>query len=175
MPCERDRAQREESNRLVQVPSTNDHLCLPQISSALVWLTLRAACLTIYTDHDRTTSTPLLRDRNSIYGREVVRTIHNLCAEQLLAAPRSPWQNPYVERVIGSIRRECLDHVIVVNENHLRKFLKEYSRCYTESRTHLALGKDCPEPREIEPPEMSKIVAVPQIGGLYHRYTRTAA
>jgi transposase InsO family protein len=117
----------------------------------------------------------LLRDRDSIYGDEVVRTIHNLCAEQVLAAPRSPWQNPYVERLIGSIRRECLDHVIVVNENHLRKVLKEYFRYYTGSRTHLALGKDCPEPREIEPPEMGGIVAIPQVGGLHHRYTRIAA
>jgi putative transposase len=117
----------------------------------------------------------LLRDRDSIYGHEVVRTIHNLCAEQILTAPRSPWQNPYVERVIGSIRRECLDHMIVVNENHLRKVLNEYFRYYTESRTHLALGKDCPEPREIEPPEMGEIVAVPHVGGLHHRYTRIAA
>jgi len=117
----------------------------------------------------------LLRDRDSIYGHEVTRTIHNLCAEQVLAAARSPWQNPYVERAIGSIRRECLDHVIVLNEQHLRKVLKEYFRYYAESRTHLALGKDCPEPREIEPPEMGRIVAVPQLGGLHHRYTRIAA
>jgi len=117
----------------------------------------------------------LLRDRDSIYGHEVVRTIHNLCAEQVLTAPRSPWQNPYVERVIGSIRRECLDHVIVVNENHLRKVLKDYFRHCTESETQLALGKDCPEPRMIEPPEMGKIVAIPQVGGLHHRYTRIAA
>jgi putative transposase len=117
----------------------------------------------------------LLRDRDSIYGCEVTRTIHNLCAEQVLAAPRSPWQNPYVERVIGSIRCECLDHVIVLNEHHLRKVLEEYFGYYAESRTHLALGKDCPEPRETEPPEMGRIVAIPQVGGLHHRYTRIAA
>jgi putative transposase len=115
------------------------------------------------------------RDRDSIYGHEVVSTIHNLCAEQILAAPRSPWQNPYVERLVGSIRRECLDHVIVMNENHLRKVLKEYFRYYTDARTHLGLAKDCPEPREIEPPGMGKIVAIPQVGGLHHRYTRIAA
>ena len=117
----------------------------------------------------------LLRDRDSIYGHGVTRTIRNLCAEQVLAAPRSPWQNPYVERLIGSIRRECLDHVIVMNENHLRKVLKEYFRYYTDARTHLALDKDCPEPRMVEPPEMGKIVAIPQVGGLHHRYTRMAA
>jgi putative transposase len=117
----------------------------------------------------------ILRDRDSIYGHEVVRSIHNLCAEQVLTAPRSPWQNPYVERVIGSIRRECLDHVIVVNENHLRKILKDYFRYYAGARTHLALDKDCPEPRMIEPPEMGEIVAIPQVGGQHHRYTRIAA
>lgn len=77
--------------------------------------------------------------------------------------------------MIGSIRRECLDHVIVVNENHLRKVLKEYFRYYSESRTHLGLGKDSPEPSEIEPPEMGEIVAIPHVGGLHHRYIRIAA
>jgi transposase InsO family protein len=117
----------------------------------------------------------LLRDRDSIYGHKVVGTIHNLCAEQVLAAARSPWQNPYVERVIGSIRRERLDHVIILNENHLRKILKEYFRYYTDARTHLGLAKDCPEPRMVEPPEMGRIVAIPPVGGLHHRYTRKAA
>ena len=90
-------------------------------------------------------------------------------------APRSPWQNAYIERLIGSIRRECLDHVVVFNEMHLRRVLREYLAYYTEARTHLGLGKDCPEPREIEPPENGKIIAFPHLGGLHHRYTRRAA
>ena len=91
------------------------------------------------------------------------------------AAPRSPWQNPYVERVIGSIRRECLDHVIILDERHLRRVLRAYLRYYHGSRTHLALGKDAPEPRKVEPPDMGRIVAFPEVGGLHHRYTRRAA
>ena len=88
---------------------------------------------------------------------------------------RSPWQNPYVERVIGSIRRECLDHVIILNEQHLRRVLRRYLRYYHGSRTHLALGKDAPEPRTIELPDMGRVVAFPEVGGLHHRYTRRAA
>jgi hypothetical protein len=80
-----------------------------------------------------------------------------------------------VERVIGSIRRECLDHVVVFNENHLRRILRSYSRYYHVSRTHLSLGKDAPEPREVQPPELGRIVAFPEVGGLHHRYCRQAA
>lgn len=117
----------------------------------------------------------LVRDRDGKYGREVLRAIHNLHIEDCPTARRSPWQNPYVERVIGSIRHECLDHMIILGEKHLRKVLREYFQYYHESRTHLGLDKDCPEHREIEPPEMGKIVAIPQVGGLHHRYTRKAA
>jgi hypothetical protein len=94
---------------------------------------------------------------------------------EVLAAPRSPWQNPFVERVIGTIRRELLDHVIVLNEGHLRRRLRSYFRYYHGSRTHLALEKDAPEPRAVEPPEHGRIVALPQVGGLHHRYVRRAA
>ena len=88
-------------------------------------------------------------------------------------APRSPWQNPYVERVIGSIRRECLDHVIVFNEQHLRRVLRTYVAYYQRSRTHLALGKDAPAERAVQ--STGRIVVRPDVGGLYHRYDRQAA
>ncbi|MFH1679892.1 MAG: integrase core domain-containing protein, partial [Candidatus Eisenbacteria bacterium] len=117
----------------------------------------------------------LLRDRDSIYGPEFHRAAHNLGFKQVKTSPHSPWQNPYVERLIGSIRRECLDHMIIFNEDHLRRVLREYFRYYTDSRTHIGLGKDCPEPRPVLPPEMGEVISIPQVGGLHHRYTRKAA
>ena len=89
--------------------------------------------------------------------------------------PPSPWQNGYVERVIGRIRRECLNHVIVFNDNHLRRLLKDYFRYYHESRTHLSLNKDAPECRAIQANKAERIVRIPQVGGLHHRYERRAA
>ena len=89
--------------------------------------------------------------------------------------PRSPWQRAYIERVIGSIRRECLDHVIVFEEASLRRTLAGYFQYYHGARTHLALEKDSPQPRAIQPPEMGRVVAVPQVGGLHDRYERRAA
>jgi transposase InsO family protein len=113
----------------------------------------------------------LLRDRDSIYGGEFRRR----GIGEVVTAPRSPWQNPYAERVIGTIRRELLDHVIVLNEEHLRRRLQSYLRYYHGSRTHLALEKDAPEPRAVEPPERGRVVALPHVGGLHHRYVRRAA
>lgn len=95
--------------------------------------------------------------------------------EEVVTAPRSPWQNPYIERLFGSIRRDCLDHVIVLNERHLKRLLSDFFRYYHKSRTHLSLDMDCPEPREIQPPEMGEVVAFPEVGGLHHRYERRAA
>ena len=89
-------------------------------------------------------------------------------------APRSPWQNPYVERLIGSLRRECLDHVIVLNERHLKRLLEAYFSYYHAARTHLALDKQSPQLRPIESPERGKVVAFPHIGGLHHEYRRAA-
>jgi putative transposase len=117
----------------------------------------------------------LLRDRDAIYGDLVRRRIKSLGIEEVITAPRSPWQNPYCERVIGSIRRDCLDHVIVLNERHLRRILREYFSYYHTCRTHISLNKDPPETRPIEPPEMGTIVASPRVGGLHHRYSRIAA
>jgi putative transposase len=94
---------------------------------------------------------------------------------EVVTAPRSPWQNAYVERVIGSIRRECLDHVIVINESHLRRVLFSYLDYYHRSRTHLSLDKDCPDARPIQPPNCGEVIAIPQVGGLHQRYERLAA
>src|SRR6267378_4061838 len=94
---------------------------------------------------------------------------------EVLTAPQSPWQNPYVERLIGTIRRECLDHVIVLHEPGLRRVLKLYFEYYERTRTHLSLDKDAPIPRRVQPPELGKVVELPQVGGLHHRYERRAA
>ena len=117
----------------------------------------------------------LLRDRDKKYGKEFVRRVESLGIKQVLIATRSPWQNPYVERVIGSIRRECVDHVIIFNERHLRRVLRDYVTYYHNSRTHLGLEKDCPEPRSIEHPDSGPIHSEPMVGGLHHRYYRQAA
>src|SRR2546426_1654981 len=117
----------------------------------------------------------LLRDRDSVYGGEFRRRVKSVGIAEVLTTPRSPWQNPFAERVIGTIRRELLDHVIVLNEGHLRRRLRNYFRYYHGSRTHLALAKDAPEPRAVEPPAHSQVVALPQVGGLHHRYVRRAA
>jgi transposase InsO family protein len=93
----------------------------------------------------------------------------------VLTAPCSPWQNPFVERVIGSLRRECLDHVIVWNERSLRRHLQRYLTYYHEWRTHLSLDKDAPVSRAAQPPACGTIVAVPHVGALHHHYERRAA
>ncbi len=116
----------------------------------------------------------LLRDRDSIYGETFRHRVKNMGIEQVVTAYRSPWQNPFVERIIGSIRRECLDHVIVLNENHLRRILAEYFEYYHESRTHLSLDRNAPVPRAVQSPEQGDVVAIPVLGGLHHRYTRAA-
>jgi len=117
----------------------------------------------------------LLRDRDSAYGLESSEMAKSMGIHEVLTAPQSPWQNAYLERLIGSIRRECLDHVIVLNETGLRRVLKSYFAYYEQSRTHLSLGKDAPISRPIQPPAMGRIVQIPQVGGLHHRYDRFAA
>ncbi len=116
----------------------------------------------------------LLRDGDSIYSSLVQRRIKALGIDEVITAARSPWQIPFVERVIGPIRRECLDHVIVLNEQHLRRILREYFDYYHTGRTHLSLTKDPPHPRVVEPIELGSIVALPHVGGLHHRYSRAA-
>ena len=117
----------------------------------------------------------LLRDRDGVYGQAFVERVKSMGIDPLLSAPRSPWQNPYVERLIGSVRRECLDHVIIFDERHLRRVLGEYCGYYNSSRTHLGLEKDCPTPRHVEHPVIGPIEQQPVLGGLHHRYFRRAA
>ncbi len=93
--------------------------------------------------------------------------------KEVVTAPRRPWQNAFAERLIGSIRRECLDHVVVLNRRHLRRLLKSYFAYYHRSRTHLALGKDAPDRGALMP--NGEIIAIPKVGGLHHRYERRAA
>jgi len=117
----------------------------------------------------------LLRDRDATYGKEFRDRVAAMSIEEVVTAARSPWQSPFVERLIGSIRRECLDHVVVLNENHLRRTLDSYFDYYHRCRTHLSLGKDSPEHRAHEPPEIGNVVDLPRVGGLHHLYTRRAA
>ncbi|MDP6107591.1 MAG: integrase core domain-containing protein, partial [Candidatus Brocadiia bacterium] len=116
----------------------------------------------------------LIRDRDSIYSHWFRRRVKGMGIEEALIAPRSPWQNPYCERLIGSIRRECLDHLIILNERHLLRILISYFDYYHNSRTHLSLARNAPHPREVEPPSQGKLIAIPRVGGLHHRYTRAA-
>jgi len=117
----------------------------------------------------------LLRDRDASYGPVFRDRVRVMGIKEVVTAPRSPWQNAYVERLIGSIRRECLDHIIIFNEHHLRRVLSSYFQYHHQTRTHLSLDKDCPETRPIHPPTAGKIIAFPQVGGLHHRYERRAA
>jgi putative transposase len=116
----------------------------------------------------------LLRDRDSIYGEEFRRRVARMGIEEVITTARSPWQNPYAERLIGSIRRECLDHLIVFNERQLRRILREYFAYYNEVRPHQSLEMNAPVAREVEPPAKGKIISLPQVGGLHHRYLRAA-
>jgi putative transposase len=117
----------------------------------------------------------LLRDRDCIFGAEFRKDVKAMGIKEVLSAPRSPWQRAYVERVIGTLRRECLDHVIVFSEASLYRHVKSFLAYYHESRTHLSLAKDTPEPRPVHPPDCGAVVAIPQVGGLHHRYERRAA
>ena len=117
----------------------------------------------------------LLRDRDRIYAEDFRRRVAGMRIEEVMTAPHSPWQSPYVERLIGSIRRECLDHVIVLGENHLRRIMRSYIAYYHRSRTHLSLCKDAPEPRAKQPPECGPVIEVAEVGGLHHSYERRAA
>src|SRR5262245_57592490 len=117
----------------------------------------------------------LLRDRDQVYGQLFRRRVKGMRIEEVLTAPHSPWQNPFVERLIGSIRRECLNHVLVLDERHLRRILTRYLTYYHQARTHLALDKDAPDIRPIARLEAGTILEVPEVGGLHHRYLRRAA
>ena len=117
----------------------------------------------------------MIRDRDGVYGKAARERLAGMGITEVLTALRSPWQSPYVERVIGSIRQECLDHVIVLNESHLRRILASYLDYYHRSRCHLSLDKDAPYGRPVQPVSSGEIVAFPQVGGLHYRYERLAA
>ena len=114
----------------------------------------------------------LIRDRDSIYGNYFRQRVRNMGIKEVLTAPRSPWQNPYAERLIGSIRRECLNHVIVLSQKHLLKILSSYFGYYNQDRTHCGLNKDVPIERLIQTKPFigSKIIKLSRVGGLHNRY-----
>jgi putative transposase len=117
----------------------------------------------------------LLRDRDHVYGEAFRHRVHGMRIDEVLTTPQSPWQNPFVERLIGSVRRECLDHIAVLGESHLHRILTAYFAYYHRVRTHLSLEKDAPDGRAIERPEVGRVVQIPEVGGLHHRYVRRAA
>jgi transposase InsO family protein len=117
----------------------------------------------------------LIRDSDGIYEEKVRKTLTMLGTKEMVIAYQSPWQNGYCERLGGSLRRECLDHVIIFSERHLRRVLKEYVAYYHRSRTHLGLGKDTPQPRPIQSRDEGVVVSESVLGGLHHRYWRQAA
>jgi transposase InsO family protein len=114
----------------------------------------------------------LIRDRDSSYGAIVRSRIRAMGIRDRPTAPQSPWQNGHIERLIGSIRRECLDHVVVLGEAHLRRILRAYADYYNRVRTHLALEKDTPVSRPAQ--ATGSVVAIPLLGGLHHQYARMA-
>jgi len=116
----------------------------------------------------------LIHDRDSAFHAWTT-TAAALGIEEVLTAPRSPWQNAYAERLIESIRRECLDHIVVANARGLRRVLGAYVEYYRQSRTHLSLSKDAPIPRPVATRGDGRVVAIPQVGGLHYRYERRAA
>ena len=117
----------------------------------------------------------LIRDRDRLYGPAFKARVECMGIEQVLIAPQSPWQNPYAERVIGTIRRDCLDNVIVLGERHLRRLLADYFENYHRWRCHRSLEMDCPTPRSVQGPELGDAVEVAEAGGLYRHYERLAA
>ena len=117
----------------------------------------------------------LLRDRDSIYGRSFVKRVEGMGIQQKVISPRSPWQSPYVERLVGSIRRECLDRVIVFHEQQLRRILESYFDYYHRVRPHRSLSHDSLIQRPVDSPDRGKVIEMPRVGGLHHHYLRQAA
>jgi hypothetical protein len=117
----------------------------------------------------------LLRDRDMIYSVAFQQRVKNMGIKEVKIALRSPWQNPYCERLIGSIRRDVLDPVIVLNDRHLKRVLSAYISYYHRCRTHLSLDMDCPHPRAVHSPATGRVIALPEVSGLHHHYERQAA
>ena len=114
---------------------------------------------------DDTGPSYLLRDRDQVYGVQFRQRVKGMRIEEVLTAPQSPWQNPFAERLIGSIRRECLDHFLILGDRHLRRILTRYFAYYHRARTHLSLDKDAPDGRPLEPPALGPIIPIPEVGG----------
>jgi len=122
-----------------------------------------------------TTPRYLLHDNGSVFSTKFRDKLKSLGMESVRTAYRSPWQNPYVERVQGTLRRECLDHMIILNGRHLRRILSEFIDYYNTTRPHLSLNRNSPIPRKIDPPSNgNKIVSTPILGGSHYRYHRVA-
>ena len=121
-----------------------------------------------------TTLTRVIRDRDGIYGKLFDTRVKRLGLEQFRIAPRSPWQNGYAERFVGTLRRELLDHVIVLGERHLIRLVKQHARYYNEDRPHMSLSGDAPAARAVEPIGSGGVIALPRVAGLHHRYSRAA-
>ena len=117
----------------------------------------------------------LLRDRDGVYGKDFRERVKAMAIEEVITAPRSPWQNPFAERLLGTVRRDSLNHVIVLEETHLRRTLTRYFRYYHSSRTHLSLEKDAPTPRAIQDARLGPVIEVSKVEGLHHHYERRAA
>lgn len=117
----------------------------------------------------------LVHDREYVFAALAATADGGMGIQEIHTAPRSPWQNAYAERVIGSIRRECVDRVIVMSEAGLSRILTQYLAYYHQSRTHLSLAKNSPQPRMVAPPALGQIVVTSQVGGLHHRYDRRPA
>jgi transposase InsO family protein len=120
----------------------------------------------------------LIRDRDAIFGTEfdgrVSNQVDNLGVRQIRIAPRSPWQNGHAERWVGTLRRELLDHLIVLGERYLLRLVRQHVAYYNEDRPHMSLDRDAPVARAVEPPNAGEVVALPRVGGLHHRYSRAA-
>jgi putative transposase len=117
----------------------------------------------------------LLRDRDHVYSEQFRHRVKGMGIAEVLTTPHRPWQNPFVERLIGSVPRECLDHIVVLGERHLCRILTAYFAYYHRARTHLSLDKDAPDVRPVEGPEAGRVVPLREVGGLHHRYVRRAA
>ena len=117
----------------------------------------------------------LIRDRDAIFGAAFDRRVENLGLRQLRIAPRSPWQNGHCERLVGTLRRELTDHLVVLGERHLLRLVREFQNLYNDDRPHMSLAGDAPKGRVVEPPDSGTVVALPRVGGLHHRYVRRVA
>jgi putative transposase len=169
------------ANHLASAASM-DFFTVPTVTGRVLFVLLvlshqrrRIVHVNITAHPDDTAPRWLHRDRDRIYGATFQHRLVGMRIAEVVSAPGSPWQNPFVERVIGSIRRECLNHVIIINESHLRRILAAYILYYHRTRTHLGLQKDTADHRSASEMSVGTSVAIPQVGGLHHRYERRAA